>query len=242
MNRLALSVIAAFAATGLAQASDLPRGATPVANCAAPQFAGWYGGLNAGGVNYTANRTDLDGAFGSTATYVQKDWGLIAGGVAGYTWARCTALFGVELDGNWANTKLTTTLLPNAPGDASITTRFDALITGRTRIGVAFDRMAVFLTSGFALANTRTTWLANFGAPFNGEVELNQWRWGWVAGFGSEWAWTDRISIRSEVLYVDLLDNTTRTLFYPAVPQYANFTHSDSFWISRMGVIIKFGP
>lgn len=241
MHRLALSIFAAFAATGFAQASDLPRAGAP-AGCAAPRFAGWYAGLNAGGVNYAANRTDQDGVFGATATYVQKDWGVIAGAQAGYTFASCYALFGGEIDGSWSNVKASTLLLPNTPGEASIVTRFDGLITARTRVGVAFDRLAVFLTSGLALAHTNTTWSASLGAPFNGEQAFNQWRWGWVAGFGSEWAWTERVTIRSEVLYVDLLDRSSSTLFYPAVPQYAHFTHSDSFWISRMGLIVRFGP
>lgn len=208
--------------------------------CAAPQFSGWYAGLNVGGVNHTANRTDQDGVFGSPATYVQKDWGIVAGGLAGYTWARCYAIFGVEIDGNWSNTKLHTQLLPNSAGSASITSQFDSLMTARTRVGVAFDRLLLFLTGGIAYAHTRTTWSAAFGAPFNGEQVIDQWRWGWVAGFGTEWAWTDRVTIRSEVLYIDLLDRSSQRLFYPAVPQYANFTHSDSIWVSRIGLNVRF--
>lgn len=242
MNRLALIATAAFAVIGSAQAADFDGSPAPPTGCAAPLFSGWYAGVNAGGVNYTANRTDQDGVLGAPATYVQKDWGILAGGLAGYTWARCYAIFGVEIDGNWSNTKASTSLFPNAPGTASITSGFDGLLTARTRVGVAFDRLLLFLTGGVAYAHIRTAWTANFGAPFNGDRQIEEWRWGWVAGFGTEWAWTDRVTIRSEVLYIDLLDNDTRVLFYPSVPQHASFTRSDSIWISRIGLNVRFGP
>jgi opacity protein-like surface antigen len=241
--RLALIAIASLAAIGSSRASDLP-GYPPssLGGCAAQRFGGWYAGITGGGVNYTANRTDQDGVIGAPATYVQKDWGIIGGAHAGYTFARCYTVFGGELDGNWSNAKAHTLLLPNVAGAASITSRFDGVATARTRVGVAFDHLLLYLTGGIAFARTHTTWNANFGAPFNGEAAINQWRWGWVAGFGTEWAWTERILIRSEVLYIDLLDNGTQVLFYPAVPQSASFTHSDSIWISRFGITFRLGP
>ncbi len=58
-----------------------------------------------------------------------------------------------------------------------------------------------------------------------------------VAGFGAEWAWSDRVSIRSEVLYVD---RENRYLFAPPAT-FANFTESDSMWISRIASNVKFG-
>ena len=61
-----------------------------------------------------------------------------------------------------------------------------------------------------------------------------------MAGFGAEWAWTDRVSIRSEVLYVDFVDRENRFLFAPPAG-FANFTESDSMWISRIALNYKFG-
>ena len=72
------------------------------------------------------------------------------------------------------------------------------------------------------------------------QASTDDWRFGLVAGFGAEWAWTDRISIRSEVLYVDFLDREYRFLFAPPAT-FANFTESDSMWISRIGLNWKFG-
>ena len=72
-------------------------------------------------------------------------------------------------------------------------------------------------------------------------ADNNQWRWGLVAGFGAEWAWTDRVSIRSEVLYVDFPDRERRFLFTAVPATFANFTESDSMWISRIGLNVKLG-
>ena len=61
-----------------------------------------------------------------------------------------------------------------------------------------------------------------------------------AAGFGVEWALSDRVSIRSEVLYVDFLDHSKRFLL-AAPTTFATFTESDSAWISRIGLNVKLG-
>jgi hypothetical protein len=57
-----------------------------------------------------------------------------------------------------------------------------------------------------------------------------------VAGFGTEWAWSDRVSLRAETLYIDFVDREHNV---PAL--LANFTHGDSMWLTRVGVNVKFG-
>src|SRR3989442_357243 len=89
-----------------------------------------------------------------------------------------------------------------------------------------FRRVYVGLTGGAAAGHFKTTYASQFlGFPgfFVSPGPLNsatndEWRWGLVAGFGTEWAWTDRISIRSEVLYVDFVDRSKRFLFAPTPP------------------------
>jgi opacity protein-like surface antigen len=80
----------------------------------------------------------------------------------------------------------------------------------------------------------RDNWIDNFAFDFS------EWRWGLAAGFGAEWAWSDRVSIRSEVLYVDFVDRERRVLFAPPAT-FANFTDSDSMWISRIGINVRLG-
>jgi len=217
---------------GSAMSADMPT-KSPMARpaCAAAWWQGGYVGVSGGGVNYTANRTDQDEALVDTATYVQKKWGGLVGGQVGYNWTNCNTFWGVEIDGSWSNTKVTTFLLPESLEGISITSRLDALVTGRARAGAALDNLLLYVTGGVAAARINTTWAE--------DVQIKEWRWGWVAGFGTEWALTDRVSLRSEVLYVDFVDRQHRAQFDNGF--VGNFTHSDSAWITRVGLNVKFG-
>ena len=97
--------------TGSAMAADMPTKA-PVARpaCAAAWWQGGYIGVSGGGVSYTANRTDQDEALIDVATYVQKKSGGLVGGQVGYNWTNCNTFWGLEIDGSWSNTKVTTVL------------------------------------------------------------------------------------------------------------------------------------
>jgi outer membrane immunogenic protein len=110
------------------------------------------------------------------------------------------------------------------------------LVTGRVRAGAALDNLLLYVTGGVAAARINTTW-----KDFDEVAQINEWRWGWVAGFGTEWAFTDRISLRSEVLYVDFVDRAHRVPFNSGFINFAHFTHSDSAWIARVGLNVKFG-
>jgi opacity protein-like surface antigen len=103
MKRLFLgSAMLAALLVGPALAADMPVKARPLPPppCPAAQFAGGYIGINGGFVNWTANRTDLDGAVNSDFTLIQHKWGGTVGGQIGYNWTTCNTLWGIELDGN----------------------------------------------------------------------------------------------------------------------------------------------
>jgi outer membrane immunogenic protein len=248
MKKLVLAAAAVMVVTGSASAADMAvKYRAPVKVCAADWFRGGYIGVNGGGVNWTANRTDQDQVLVDAASYVQKKWGGVVGGQIGYNWTTCNTLWGIELDGDWAYAKATTQLLPNSPFfNINIESRFDALLTARTRTGIVLDNLLLYVTGGIAAGHFKTTYTSQFlGIPgviagFTNSVENREWRWGLVAGFGAEWAWSDRVSIRSEVLYVDFVDRENRFLFAPPAG-FANFTESDSMWISRIALNVKFG-
>jgi outer membrane immunogenic protein len=240
-NLLGVLLASAAGAADLALAPVLPAAG---AGCPAYRFQGLYAGLNVGGLAWTANRTDQDAFISAAATQVQKQSGFVGGGQVGYSWSRCNSLFGVELDGDWTNASITMRFLPNTPGlDARLTSRFPGLITGRVRSGLVLDNLMIYLTGGFALASFRTTYSLATAAPlFAASTEISEWRWGWVTGLGTEWAWSERISITSEVLYVDVPDRERAQLIVPTaggVPFFSNFTHGDSIWISKFGLNVK---
>jgi outer membrane immunogenic protein len=247
---LATTAIVMLSAGAPAIAADMAvKAMRPLAPpCAAAKFAGGYVGINGGGVVWTANRTDQDEVLVDTASYVQKKSGGVIGGQIGYNWASCNTMFGVELDGDWSNTKVTTQLIPNAQlFNINIASRFDSLYTGRVRTGIVMDNLLLYITGGVAAAHFRTVYtnqflgLPAFGIPgFIAQADNNQTRWGLVAGFGAEWAWTPNWSVRTEILYADFPERERRFLFAPPTT-FANFTESDSMWITRIGVNYRFG-
>jgi outer membrane immunogenic protein len=222
---------------GQAMAADMAVKVPPRPNCPAAWFAGGYVGVNGGGVFWTANRTDQDGAIVDTTTNVQKAAGGVVGGQIGYNWVRCNTLVGIEIDGDWSSTKVTTQFFPNAlpPVNVSVASRFDAIGTARVRAGVVLDNLLLYVTGGVAGARFRTTWTnVAFPPPPAILFDTGETAWGWVAGIGTEWAVTDRVSVRAEGLYVDFVDRHNRAAFIPA-----DFTHSDSMWLARVGVNVK---
>jgi outer membrane immunogenic protein len=249
MKKIVLAAAAIMVVAGSASAADMPVKYTPpVKVCPADWFRGGYIGVNGGFANWTANRTDQDEVLVDTATYVQKKWGGVIGGQIGYNWTTCNTLWGIEIDGDWAFSRHNTLqLIPNAPFfNINIESRFDALLTARTRYGIVLDNLLLYVTGGVAAGHFRTTYtnqflgIAGVIPGFTASVENSEWRWGLVAGIGAEWAWSDRVSIRSEVLYVDFVDRENRFLFAPPAT-FANFTESDSIWVSRIALNVKFG-
>jgi outer membrane immunogenic protein len=255
MKKLILATAAVMVVAGSASAADMAVKYRPeVKRCAADWWRGGYIGVNGGGVNYTANRTDQD-SFLFNGTTVQQKWGWEVGGQIGYNWTTCNTVWGIEVDGQWARADVTTRFAPNGafPGftpDRTMNSRFDGLVTARARTGVVLDNLLLYVTGGVAAVHTRTTYHSAFtlSAPFvpgsfTADGDVSDWRWGFVAGFGSEWAWTDRISLKSEVLYIQTADREDRVNIVQNVgaPFFRNYTSSDSIWVSRVGINVKFG-
>ena len=248
MKKLFLATTAVFAfSAGSASAADLSRPALKAAPlappCAAAKFQGGYIGIQGGGVNWTANRTDLDGTTNFDGTLVQKKWGGTVGGQIGYNWTTCNTLWGIEVNGSWIGATARTRIQPNThTGEVGVESKLDALVTGRVRTGVVLDNLLLYLTGGVAAAHTKTHWFHDDPPEFNPGFTVKDWRWGWVAGFGTEWAWSDRVSLKSEVLYVDLVDKEYRTTsFFTGSTDATSFKHSNSFWVSRVGLNVKLG-
>src|SRR5712692_7631174 len=168
MKKLILAAAAVMVVAGSASAADMAvKYRAPVKVCAADWWRGGYIGINGGGVNYQANRTDSDDfLFGSSSTYVQKKWGYVVGGQIGYNWTTCNTLWGIEIDGDWGRADVTTTAFPAAAGfNLNVNSRFDGLVTGRARTGIVLDSLLLYLTGGVAAVHSRTTWTRAFAPP-----------------------------------------------------------------------------
>jgi outer membrane immunogenic protein len=109
---------------------------------------------------------------------------------------------------------------------------------------VVLDNLLLYLTGGFAAVHTRTNWETNFGGGGNPFISLQEdnWRWGWTAGFGTEYAWSPNWTVKFETLYVETLDKDySKTYFAFGGNNTVNFTDSNHLWVTRIGLNYRFG-
>jgi opacity protein-like surface antigen/outer membrane receptor protein involved in Fe transport len=141
-------------------------------------------------------------------SYDYRGTGPFAGGFVGGNYQINWLVLGVETDWQWSN--LTgnsqslaelgaTGALPAGPFTVSTTTKDYGSIRGR--LGVAFDRVLVFGTGGWATGNPSTAFALVGAAPFaTTDAKSN----GWSAGAGIEYALTDTVLARIEYRYTSL--------------------------------------
>jgi outer membrane immunogenic protein len=189
MKKFLLAALLASVATS-AWASDLPTRKAPPAPTpvyAPPTFTwtGCYVGVNGGyGIGS-----------GSGSNFGNPSGGLI-GGTAGYNYQIGQFVAGVEGDVDWADmTKSGTNPIVGA-----YKTDINTLATARARAGFAVDRALLYVTGGYAGAETNVN-IAGFGSQ-------SDWRNGGVIGAGLEYAFTNNISAKAEYLYAPLESKT----------------------------------
>src|SRR5262249_52718715 len=158
-----VGVLAAIAAaaftTGSASADGYQRrGVAPVAGCT--NFGGFYIGGNIGWATVTAHQNDLDGITnggGFPTSFTATDDSFTGGAQIGYNIQKGCTLFGIEADWNWADLNANTRVFPRLGTlvDDSLRTRVEGFGTLRTRTGVVVDQLLLYVTGGFAWADTK---------------------------------------------------------------------------------------
>jgi len=249
------SILAFVAVTPLiahpALAADMPLKAPPPA--AAMTWAGWYLGLNAGGVwadervSWTApvgtpgiggfNPDGANDIITSSPGHVRTT-GFTGGGQAGYNFQSGSLVAGIEADVQYTGVDGTRSLLSTIfanPYTQSVSS--DWLATLRGRLGFAAGSLLVYGTGGLAVAELKYS--DNFNGLhgvglINSSVDYTP-RTGWVAGAGAEWKFAPRWSAKAEYLFVDL---GSQTDIASIATGPATITHMHSFTenIARIGV------
>jgi outer membrane immunogenic protein len=203
------------------------------------RFQGFYVGGHVGFASLSSAPSDRD-LFLTVPAEPGSGIGAIGGVQAGYNVQRGRAVFGVEADWSFGTVKNDLRFAYYIPdSDLRTSNELKGFGTVRGRAGLAADDLLIYLTGGAAVARTKTIY-AVVPPPIPGEVLSNSaTRWGWTAGFGAEWAVSDRVSVKGEALYVGLKDHawTADSVFQG--PQ--RFNSSDSFWTARLGVNVKLG-
>ncbi len=273
MKTRILGLLAATALTtagiSAASAADLPvRSAPPAPIVAAvPIFTwtGFYVGVNAGyGWQDSNNNASVFVPAGTFVTAPAASGvvtfgddngdGFVGGGQIGYNYQIGSFVLGVEADLQWAD-------LGGSNGLAVVPAGFPATFvpagtvggidwfgTVRARVGVAFDRALVYATGGFAYGGADDN--TGFGG-FNGFVNDDDVRTGWVLGAGFEYAFTNNLTAGIEGLWVSLDRNTNGAFIgtettpagavLPVFVPGRDEDNNNDFFVARAKLNFKFG-
>lgn len=217
--------IAPFAAT----AADMPVRA-PVYKMPPAMLFTWtglYAGASAGiisqgtTVDFMNPGGSLINSFGITGI------GFIGGSDIGYNWQFANWVLGLEGDISGTSLDDSSTFCCTV----TYSSRLDALATVRGRFGYAFDHALLYATGGWAYGHVRNE--VNAGSsPFS--VSTDDWRSGWTAGGGLEYAFMPNWTVRCEALYVDL--GTTDMVNTSG----CRFGFKNHYTIGRVGLNYKF--
>lgn len=227
---------------GLSQslAADLPvRALAPV-----PAFVDWTGVYVGGHVGYGGGMKD----WVSNSDFAAS--GFLLGGQAGINKQLGSLVFGVELDGSWANIKGSQLMSIGGPvvgfqQDATYSSKIDSIVTIAGRAGLAADRWFVFAKGGMAavhehhsLSITAQTFPATTIDTLN--ESGSETRIVPMLGFGAEYALAGNWSLKGEYDYLHL-GATNVTLNGNTVTGGIAAPQTDTFRIDQAMHILKFG-
>lgn len=247
---VALSVLAASAAG--ASAADLPVKAKPIV-AAGLDWSGVYIGAHAG---YGGGMMDWE-SMQPGADFVAR--GMLAGGQVGINKQLGSFVFGLELDGSWADIKGTGTTFLGGPGLGGITletratSKIDNVVTFAGRAGIAADRWFVFAKGGISAAHEKhdlgvaaTTVIGGVVVTQTAALSGSETRYAPMLGFGAEYALLGPWSVLAEYNYhhfgsaMSRLTGVTVTGGV-ATPFASNNRVDEALHVVKLGVNYRFG-
>jgi outer membrane immunogenic protein len=239
---LAASAVGATLSFGSALAADMPvKALVP-----APAFIDWSGvyiGVHAG---YGGMKD-----YGSQADFVAR--GFLGGGQIGINKQISSFVFGLELDGSWADIKGSQSISlggPIAGVQANVTaaSKVDGLATFAGRAGMAADRWFVFAKAGIAVAHEDHSIAINQSLPSTQLVTASgsETRVLPMLGFGAEYALDGNWSIKGEYDYFHAGNRNVRvvgsqTLGAVTTPVAADLPIEQALHVVKLGVNYRFG-
>lgn len=213
MKRAALAVSVLAVSTVTAVAADMPLKAKPLV-AAGLDWTGIYAGVHAG---YGGGMKDW--RIGP-ADFVAR--GALAGGQIGINKQLGSFVFGLELDGSWADIggsgsiRLAGVALPYTV-DGTFSSKIDSLATLAGRAGIAADRWFVYAKAGLSAVHEKHAALSTLspvaGAVVPGQITSfsgSETRYAPMLGFGAEYALAGPWSMLVEYNYHHLGDRGVR--------------------------------
>jgi outer membrane immunogenic protein len=207
-----LAAAAAAASPHSAAAADMVGKAPhPVA---APSWQGFYVGGSFGASWLQSKQDDLTafaigyGGVGSSST--ASSVGFLGGLQAGYNWQDRNFVYGIEGDVSFLTSKSSSTSsLPvgyyNYGWTGAKTSKVQTLVTLRGRFGIDMNGTMPYVTAGLALGDIKNTYTISSGY---GTFATSQTKWepGLAVGAGVEHQFSNRWTMRGEVMWVGFKD------------------------------------
>jgi outer membrane immunogenic protein len=244
-------------AGGPAVAADMPVKVSSPAMMrpACAQFGGFYIGGHAGWGYHDYKWSDRDAWSSENSDDLQRSnvtsskGGFIGGAQGGYNWQQGCTLFGVEADYAWGRISHS---VFETDGDTGIDTdsltiqsRLRGLGSLKARTGIIVDNLLIYVTGGFAVGDfSRTYTQTDLNAPASEVFSYSKFKWGWTAGFGTEWAINNNWSLKSEVLYARFESDEQNFIcvtFCTAPGENKRFGNDDSLWTTKIGINYRWG-
>ncbi len=221
-HRIVVAFLATSFTAGVGSAADWPV-STPQLYAAGRlmpvEWTGLYFGVNAGyGWAQSSSNIVFTGPQGSgTTTPLGRGAtelgatklissgnlsGAIAGGQMGFNWQSGMIVFGAEVDAQWSGQQKTLSAVCTFDCVATEATKIKSIVTGRGRIGLAFDWLMPYVTAGGALVNAQNDLIVTAAGVTGIFKPLTDTTLGWAAGAGFEVALWSKWSARLEYLHV----------------------------------------
>ena len=244
----ALSTLAVGAALALAvgsapvQADGMARGKGASAGSYSGggcdnRFNGFYGGLHGSYATLESRLTSRD--LGLPIEITHNEGSVAFGGSVGFNVQKCSVVWGVVADLSFADLGSNESYAGAVNPFVNVSRSTDWYGSVRTRLGFAIEGLMLYTTGGVAWADFAMT---GSSVPANVSVKLfDDTRLGWVGGIGTEYVWSDRISIVSEALYYDFGTEKASSDLGTVGAGPFRFDDHQAMWVTRIGINFKLG-
>jgi outer membrane immunogenic protein len=201
-------------------------------------WSGFYIGAN-GGWGQSRNCWDFVNAVGVVvADGCRERSGGLVGGQIGYRWQAGTWVFGLEVQGDWADLSHTRVSLLDPTLSTRIKTDGIGLFTGQ--IGYAWNAAVLYVKGGAAVTSNRFSILDNLTG-----FELaaaSSTRWGGVVGVGFEYGFAPNWSVGLEYDHLFMGDaNNSFTIVDPRIAGFVNNRISQDVDMVTLRINYRFG-
>jgi outer membrane immunogenic protein len=234
-----------MASTAMAADLIVEEAAVVDVPAAAFDWSGAYIGVNAGYGSLKANQpyADYYGYWYGTDYYGENDDvsgdGFSAGIGAGANAQFGNFVLGIDGDINWTNLEASDSDDVNYAPDVyyEIKSQWDWYATLRAKAGFAVDNALFYVTAGVAAVNATYSYCETPGyCEEDYDSSFTNTIFGVAAGVGAEIAVADNVTVKGEVLYVGLPEQTYLTPYYEWDGSEYDGNFTTSAVIGRVGL------